>query len=81
MLITHESTQAVSTGVFMAQQKLRPDLEAIVNKIQSLRSLTETTGFFTHRTIGALLSRLPVDDLVAVSDALKIKPREMPQGK
>lgn len=81
MLVTHESAQAVSTGVFMTPHKLRPDLEAIIKKIQSLRSLTETTGFFTHRTIGTLLSRLPVDDLVAVSDALKLKPREMPQGK
>ena len=64
----------------MAPQ-LRPDLEEIVRKIQSLRTLTETTGFFTHRTIGGMLSRLTVDDLVAVGDALKLKPREMPQGK
>jgi hypothetical protein len=68
-------------GAFMATPTLRPDLQAVVTKIQSLRKLTETTGFFTHRTIGALLSRLPVDDLVAVSNALQLKPREMPQGR
>jgi hypothetical protein len=81
MLATYEMTPAVSTGVFMVAPQLRPDLEVIVNKIQSLRTLTETTGFFTHRSIGALLSRLSVDDLVAVGDALKLKSREMPQGK
>jgi hypothetical protein len=61
------------------QQQLRPDLQAIVKKILSLRALTERTGFFTHRDIGDLLRPLKVDDLVAVSDALNLKPREMPR--
>ena len=60
---------------------LRPDLEAIVKKIQSLRALTEKTGFFTHRDIGDLLRPLNVDDMCAVSDALgDLKPREMPNN-
>lgn len=60
---------------------LRPDLQAIVNKIQSLRALTEKTGFFTHRDIGNLLRPLNVEDMCAVSDALgDLKPREMPNN-
>ena len=64
---------------------LRPELEAIVKKIISLRSLTETTGFFTHRDVGDLLRPLSKDDLATVGDELKkrncplLKPREMPR--
>lgn len=58
---------------------LRPDLQAIVTKIKSLRELTDKTGFFTHRDIGLLLKPLAVDDLVLVNDALDLKPRELPQ--
>ncbi len=63
----------------METQQLRPDLHAIVKKIQSLRELTDKTGFFTHRDIGNLLKPLPIDDLVLVNDALDLKPRELPQ--
>ena len=63
--------------VFMTTT-LRPDLQAIVKKIQSLRELTDKTGFFTHRDIGDLLRPLPIDDLVAVSDHLQLKSRELP---
>lgn len=64
---------------------LRPELEAIVKKILSLRSLTETTGFFTHRDVGDLLRPLSIDDMAVVADELKkrncppLKPREMPR--
>ncbi len=58
--------------------RLRPDLQAIVGKIESLRALTDKTGFFTHRDIGNLLRPLSIDDLAAVGDALELKPREMP---
>lgn len=80
MLATYTTPLRVN-GVSMApqQQQLRADLQAIVKKIQSLRDLTAQTGFFTHRDIGDLLRPLTIDDLVAVSDALKLKPREMPR--
>jgi hypothetical protein len=64
---------------------LRPELEAIVKKILSLRSLTETTGFFTHRDVGDLLRPLSIDDMAVVADELKkrncppLKLREMPR--
>ena len=65
--------------------QLRPELEAIVRKILSLRLLTESTGFFTHRDVGDLLRPLSKDDLAMVGDELKkrncppLKPREMPR--
>ena len=64
---------------------LRPELETIVKKILSLRSLTETTGFFTHKNVGDLLRSLNKDDLALVGDELKkrncppLKPRELPR--
>ena len=65
--------------------QLRPELETIVKTILSLRSLTETTGFFTHKDVGDLLRPLSKDDLAIVGDELKkrncppLKPREMPR--
>jgi hypothetical protein len=64
----------------MEPKQLRPDLQEIVNKIESLRALTEKTGFFTHRDIGDLLRTLSTDDKAAVSDALPLKPREIPNN-
>jgi hypothetical protein len=80
MLATYTAPLVNGNGVsgMNTEKQLRPDLQAIVKKILSLRALTERTGFFTHRDIGDLLRPLPVDDLVAVSDALNLKPREMP---
>lgn len=83
MLATYTTPLIRGIGVSMEtqQKQLRPDLQVIVKKIQSLRALTEKTGFFTHRDIGDLLRPLPIDDLVAVNDALDLKPREMPRKR
>ena len=55
-----------------------PKLEEIIRKVRSLRSLTKTTGFYTTRSIGVLLAGLSPDELVEVSEALELTPREMP---
>ena len=54
-------------------------LEEVIRKVQSLRTLTKTTGFFTTRSIGALLANLTPDELVEVAEALELTPREMPR--
>jgi hypothetical protein len=56
-------------------------LEEIIRKVQTLRTLTKTTGFFTTRSIGALLANLSPDELVEVAEALELTPREMPRTR
>jgi hypothetical protein len=62
------------------QQLLTPELADVVRKIHALRRVTKTTGFFTTKTIIDILAKLSPDDLVVVGEALKLKPREMPNN-
>lgn len=55
------------------QQPLKPPLIEIVRKIHALRTVTKKTGFITNRTIGAMLSGLSAEDLIAVGEALQLK--------
>lgn len=75
------ATQQVLTrqGVMImpnTRTQLTPELADIVRKIRALRAVTKTTGFITNRTIGEMLQRLTPDDLVAVGEALQLKPGE-----
>ena len=61
-------------------QRLKPEeLAELIQKVQALRVLTKMTGVFTSRRIGALLEALCTEDMVLVSKALQLKPREMPR--
>jgi hypothetical protein len=55
------------------------ELQEIVRKVHALRAVSKTTGFNTLNTIVALLRPLSTEDLIAVGEELKLKPREMPQ--
>lgn len=57
----------------------RSTLQEIILKVKALRRLTTTTGFHTTRSIGMLLANLSPDELVEVSEALELTPREMPR--
>jgi len=77
---------APSTGVkIMHNSRPKPrnhspeELKEVVRKIQALRRVSKTTGFYTRNTIVELLSELSMEDLIAVGEELKLKPREMPQ--
>jgi hypothetical protein len=59
------------------QTQLTPELAEVVRKIHALRTVTKTTGFFTTKTIIDILGKLSEDDLIAVGEALKLKPREL----
>jgi hypothetical protein len=50
---------------------LTPKLLEIVEKIQNLQRLTQSTGFKTNRSQGEILARLTADELSAVSAALQ----------
>jgi hypothetical protein len=63
----------------MPDTKIKPELAEVVRKIRALRNVTKATGFVTNRTIGEMLAKLPVDDLVAVGEALQFKPGELKQ--
>ena len=52
-------------------QTLSPKLAEVVEKIQNLQRLTQSTGFKTNRSQGELLARLTPDELSAVSAALQ----------
>lgn len=66
--------EVIRNGVIMnTQSTLTPALVEIVRKIHALRTVTKKTGFLTNRTIGALLSNLSQDDLIAVGEALQLK--------
>lgn len=55
------------------------ELKEVVRKIHALRRVDKTTGFYTRHTIVELLSEMSTDDLIAIGEALTLKPREMPQ--
>src|SRR5713101_6962212 len=79
--------RAPSTGVGIMQNSRKPkprnhtpeELKEVVRKIHALRRVDKTTGFYTRHTIVELLSEMSTDDLIAIGEALKLKPREMPQ--
>ena len=56
------------------------ELAEVVRKIHALRRVTKTTGFFTSQAIVELLKPLSMEDLIAVGEELKLKPREMPHA-
>lgn len=70
---------SVRQGVSSMNAQPKQNLEEIIRKVQALRTLTKTTGFFTTRSIGALLANLTPDELVEVSEKLELTPREMPR--
>ena len=55
------------------------DLQPIIEKVRKLQQLTKTTGFHTTRSIGQLMADLTPDELVEVSEALHLTPRELNQ--
>ena len=55
------------------------ELQEIVRKIHSLRRVKKVTGYFTSHEVVELLSDLSTDDLIAIGEELKLKPRELPQ--
>ena len=57
------------------------ELQDVVRKIHALRRVTKTTGFMTSNEIVRLLKPLSTDDLVAVGEELKLKPRELAEVK
>jgi hypothetical protein len=67
----------VSSMAPQTSNQLKPEIAEIVRKIHALRRVTKTTGFVTNRTIGEMLMRLSPDDLVAVGEALQLKPGEV----
>lgn len=81
--MTSATHQALILGVAMAntQTQLTPELADVVRKILALRAVTKTTGFFTTKTMIDILEKLSPDDLVAVGEVLKLKPREIPGVK
>jgi hypothetical protein len=52
---------------------MTPRLAAVVEKIQNLQRLTQTTGFKTNRSQGEVLATLTTDELSIVSAALQQK--------
>src|SRR5713101_5100880 len=77
---------APSTGIrIMNNSKPKPrnhtpeELSEVVRKINALRRVDKTTGFYTRHTIVELLSDMSTDDLIAIGEALTLKPRELPQ--
>lgn len=49
---------------------LTPKLQALVDKIVALRSLTKTSGFRTEKSQRDLLMHLSPDELALVAEAL-----------
>lgn len=63
-------------------RNLSPDeLQEIVRQIHALRRVTKTTGFMTTNEIVKLLKGLSTNDLVAIGEELKLKPRELAEVK
>jgi hypothetical protein len=72
----------MNEGVFVMNQtqRLKPEeLRELVKQVQALRVVTKMTGVFTSRRMVSLLENLCTEDLVAVSEALQLKAREMPR--
>lgn len=72
------ATFMAPTGVTMSNTKppLKPELVDIVRQIHALRTVTKRTGFITNRTIGAMLSKLSTEDLIAVGEALQMNAQD-----
>ncbi len=66
-----------SKGTTMKKEERTNNLQDIIAKVRKLQELTRTTGFHTTRSIGLLLANLSPDELVRVSDALHLSPREL----
>jgi hypothetical protein len=76
------AVQVIHTGAVVMNQPQRltqQELKELIEKVKALRVLTKMTGAFTGRRIGALLGNLATEDLVLVSNALQLKPRELPR--
>lgn len=73
-----QGVSSMTNNNFTSRNLSPTELQDVVRKIHALRRVTKTTGFFTTNAIVALLSKLSADDLVAVGEELKLKPREMP---
>jgi len=72
MLATYETTRNEVHAVMAKQPtQLRPDLEQVVEKIQGLKDLTESTGFLTYKTVTAILKALSPEDASVVGRALR----------
>jgi hypothetical protein len=54
------------------------ELQEVVRKVHALRRVSKATGFNTLHSIVEVLKPLSMDDLIAVGEELKLKPREMP---
>jgi len=62
------------------EKRLSPaELAELVRKVQALRRVSKATGFNTLHSIVQLLKPLTADDLIAVGEELKLKPKELPQ--
>ena len=66
----------ISRG-FMPNPERQNKLNEIVRKVQALRNLTKSTGFYTTKSVGVLLANLSPDELVEVGEALELTPREL----
>ena len=73
------ATFTPQSNAFMPNPDRKQHLEEVIKKVRNLRSLTKSTGFFTTRSIGALLANLSPDELAEVGEALELTPREMPR--
>ena len=73
------ATCTPQSKAFMPNQERTQKLEEVIRKVRNLRSLTKSTGFFTTKSIGALLANLSPDELAEVGEALELTPREMPR--
>lgn len=66
-------------GVVMNQQtQLRPELEQAVEDIMGLRSLANTTGFLTFRSVRDILAALSPKDQAAVGRELAKREKQSP---
>jgi hypothetical protein len=73
--------QGVSSMNTITPHLSTSELLDVVRKIHALRRVTKTTGFMTTNEIVKMLKGLSTDDLIAVGEQLKLKPREMAEVK
>ena len=59
-----------------SKSTLKSELVDVVRQIHALRTVTKRTGFITNRTIGALLTKLSTEDLIAVGEALQMNAQD-----
>lgn len=65
------STATIRSGADYMTHNNSPrqtQLEQIAHKVRVLRKLTKDTGFFTTRSVGALLAPLSADELATVAE-------------